>query len=83
METNTTTTTTQTIAEALHRCAEIKQHWSDQPANQRPPISAAEASQEWWERWFTSPEKAECDRILYSWLDSVPFFHTTPNTNQP
>jgi hypothetical protein len=52
------------LATVMHRCAEVRQSWADRPENQRPPVHDRPASDTWWQRWFTSPEKAHCDQIL-------------------
>lgn len=52
------------LTTAMMRCAEIRQHWSDRPENQRPPLTDHAGSLAWWSRWFASPEKAHCDMLV-------------------
>lgn len=48
----------------MMRCAEVRDQWARQPENQRPPLTDHAGSPAWWERWFASQEKAECDRLV-------------------
>jgi len=68
---------------ATHRCAEIKEHWSAQPGNQRPLSRDPAANLEWWQRWHRSQEHAHCEMLLRAGMETIEIVSQTATTPQP
>lgn len=62
-------------AEAVNRCAEVRQAWLDRPENYPPPMRTSTRAEidAHHQRWQRSQEKAHCDMILRD-----VFNHTQP-----